>query len=331
MSTTERDRRENARAERIIPGIWRLRVPLAWPGVPHVNAFALTHEEGVVLVDTATGEGGDPQQLELALQQLGYSLPDVSLVVCTHSHVDHYGLAKAVVEASGAPLGLHPAWGHVRQLAEDPTAARIEVATQSGVPADVLDRYGAEDLGSSWLSGIAEPDIDLLPGTTIDSDLGKWEVHATPGHAPSHVVFHQPERRLLISGDHLLGRVSVFFPYDADPALDPVGQYLDSLDRVADLDVGLVLAGHGRPFRDANAKVGATREVVEEMMNRVRGAMAGGPATAYDILMRLIGPENASPEVTPYLLPNVLAYLQRLRVLGEAEHTDDDPPIWSLR
>ena len=102
--------------------------------------------------------------------------------------------------------------------------------------------------------GIAEivmPDRELLPGVEVDTDLGTWQVHETPGHAPSHVVLHQPERGLLLSGDHLLGRVSLYYDFGYTP--DPAGEFLDSLDVVDQLDVQLVLAGHGRPVREARA------------------------------------------------------------------------------
>ena len=80
----------------------------------------------------------------------------------------------------------------------------------------------------------------------------------TPGHAPSHVCLHQPERRLLISGDHLLGRVSLYFDYGHTP--DPVGEFLRSLDVVERLDARLCLAGHGRPFTDVAGHIGANRD-----------------------------------------------------------------------
>ena len=102
--------------------------------------------------------------------------------------------------------------------------------------------------------GIAEivlPDRDLVPGVEVETDLGTWQVHETPGHAPSHVVLHQPERGLLLSGDHLLGRVSLYYDYGYTP--DPAGEFLRSLDVVDGLDVQLILAGHGRPVRDARA------------------------------------------------------------------------------
>lgn len=318
-----------ARAERIIPGIWRLRIPLPWAGVPHVNAYALPAGDGLVLVDTGTAVNGDPAQLQLALSQMGRSLEDVSLVVCTHAHTDHYGSVKPVVEASGAPLWIHPAWGHIRDNLDDPGAGREEIARQSGVPPATYAEYEAERGDEVWLAGLVEPDLELLPGVTIDTDLGRWEVHETPGHDPSHVVLHQPERRLLISGDHLLGRVSVFFEYGHSP--DPVGEYLASLDYVKELDVGLVIAGHGRPFRDPVAKVAATRAVVEDGLTRARAALAYGPASAYDLVVRVAGAENVNSTTAPIVLQVALSYLDHLKLRGEATSEEaEGGPVWSL-
>src|SRR5829696_196232 len=74
-------RRELARADRVLPGLWRLRLPLPWPGVPHVNAFAIAAGSGVVLVDTGLYEPGAMRQLELAFDQAGLRLEHVRLLV----------------------------------------------------------------------------------------------------------------------------------------------------------------------------------------------------------------------------------------------------------
>jgi len=137
----ERKRPEAPRGERILRGIWRLRLALPWPGVPHGNVWAVAADGGIVLFDTGIGGKGRMRQFELALSQIGFGIEDVKLLVCTHSHTDHYGLAAPIVAAAGCELWMHPAWGHVRLLADDPGAHlehRIEVARQSGVPAESL-------------------------------------------------------------------------------------------------------------------------------------------------------------------------------------------------
>src|SRR5213075_862528 len=98
-----------------------------------------------------------------------------------------------------------------------------------------------KDRGSGQ-AGTLRSDRDLVAGVEIETDVGTWQVYETPGHAPSHVCLHQRERRLLISGDHLLGRVSLYFDVGYTP--DPVGEFLDSLDVVERLDARLALSGH---------------------------------------------------------------------------------------
>ena len=247
--------RELSRADRVLPGLWRLRLPLPWPGVPHVNAFAIAAVDGVVLVDTGLHEPGAMLQLERALHQAGLRVEHVRLLVCTHAHSDHYGLAGPIMERSGCELWMHPNHEHMTKAAGDPDREferRLEVARHSGVPATALAEYESARRGRGWgIADVVMPDRDLVDGVEVETDLGIWRVHETPGHAPSHVVLHQPERGLLLSGDHLLGRVSLYYDYGYTP--DPAGEFLASLDAVDGLDVQLVLAGHGRPVRDARA------------------------------------------------------------------------------
>jgi glyoxylase-like metal-dependent hydrolase (beta-lactamase superfamily II) len=326
-------RAEAPRTERVLPGIWRLRLPLPWPGVPHGNAWAVEADGGIVMFDTGMGGKGRLRQLDLALAQAGYGVEDVRLLVCTHSHTDHYGLAGAIVERAGCELWMHPAWEHVRLLADDPEAAleqRIEVARQSGVPVKSLERYReARSDSETGIDVLKEPDRELLPGVEVETDLGTWQVHETPGHAPSHVVLHQPERRLLVSGDHLLGRTVLFFDHGHSP--DPVGEFLGSLDEVEPLDVDLVLPGHGRTFRDPEAKIAESRRQVDQVLGKVRGALADGDRTAFEIVGEIIGPEMVNSPASAWVLQIVLSCLDHLAIAGEVAPIEGtDPQRWAL-
>jgi glyoxylase-like metal-dependent hydrolase (beta-lactamase superfamily II) len=230
---------------------------------------------------------------------------------------------------------MHPGWEHVRILADDPAAAleqRLEVARQSGVPPAALERYreSREDDDDPGINAIVEPDRDLLPGVEVETDLGTWQVYETPGHAPSHVVLHQPERKLLISGDHLLGRTVLFFDHGHTP--DPVGEFLRGLDEVEPLDVDLVLAGHGRPFRDAGAKIAESRRQVDELLGKVRESLAGGQEkTGFEIVGDIVGAENLNTPVSAWVLQIVLSCLDHLAILGEAAVVEGSDPLeWAL-
>jgi len=326
-------RPEAPRAEKVLPGVWRLRLPLPWPGVPHGNVWAVAADGGIVLFDTGIGGRGGLWRFDLALAQAGFGLEDVRLLVCTHSHTDHYGLAAPIVEGAGCELWMHPAWEHIRLLAEDPAAAlerRIEAARKSGFPAELLERFRERRKDDdNGIDGIAVPDRDLLPGVEVPTDLGAWRVYETPGHAPSHVVLHQPERGLLISGDHLLGRTVLFFDHGHSP--DPVGEFLRGLDEVEPLDAGLVLPGHGRTFRDSGVKIAEARRQVDELLVKVRDGLAEGERTAFDLVVALLGPENVNSPGSAWALQIVLSCLDHLAVLGEAAPVEgSDPQRWAL-
>ena len=323
-------RRELGRGERVLPGVWRLRLPLPWPGVPHCNAWALAAGDGVVLVDCGLHEQGSLDQLELAMSQVGLGLEDVRLLVCTHAHSDHYGQAADVIDAAGCELWMHPAHAHATTAAGSPgeaLARRLEVARMSGVPVAPLAEWAeAAKRRGGGISRVVQPDRDLLPGVVIETDLGPWTVHETPGHAPSHVCLHQAQRRILISGDHLLGRVSLYFDYGWTP--DPVGEFLRSLDTVQALDARLCLAGHARTFTDVAAHVEANRALVRERLARVRDVVCErGPITAYDIVPLLHG-EPITTLNASWWLPETLCYLRHLEVTGALRRGGGDPERW---
>jgi glyoxylase-like metal-dependent hydrolase (beta-lactamase superfamily II) len=325
-------RRELGRGERVLPGVFRLRLPLPWPGVPHGNAWAVAAGDGIVLFDTGMHEPGSLAQLERALAMCNLRLENVRLLVCTHAHSDHYGQAATIVERAGCELWMHPNYAHMARWAEDSDAAfarRLEVARQSGVPEEPLRRYAAERQDhDSGIAAVIEPDRALLPGVSIPTDLGPWTVHETPGHAPSHVCLFQPERRLLISGDHLLGRISLYFDYGY--SADPVGEFVHSLDVVEALDARLCLPGHGRTFTDVLAHIEGNRELVAERMQRTLAAIAPAPLTAFEAAPLIYDDVPFSSLTAAWLLTETLAFLMHLEVTGRARRIPGEPERWAV-
>jgi glyoxylase-like metal-dependent hydrolase (beta-lactamase superfamily II) len=138
----------------------------------------------------------------------------------------------------------------------------------------------------------------------------------------------QRERRLLISGDHLLGRISLYYDFGWSP--DPVGEFLDSLDKVDALDARLALSGHGRPFVDVHGHVEGNRRLVADRLEAVLGALSEGPRTAVQISPEVYG-EPLTDYNASWLLSQTLCYLRHLELRGRVSHEPDAAAeLWGL-
>jgi glyoxylase-like metal-dependent hydrolase (beta-lactamase superfamily II) len=318
------------RGERVLPGLWRLRLPLPWPGIPHCNAWALAQGDGFVLIDTGMYDSTSIEHLDRALHQVKLKLEDARLVAITHAHSDHWGQSAPIVERAGCEMWMHP--NHEAQFANlsDPDRAltrRMEVARHSGVPDGALTEYvkRVKDVPSGIAEAI-EPNQPLVDGVTIDTDLGTWQVIETPGHTPSHVCLFQPERRLLISGDHLLGRISLYFDYGQSP--DPVGEYLSSLQKIEGARARLALSGHGKPFLDVPGHIEGTRRLVVENIERATASVTSEPRTAMTIALDMFR-EQRGARHPAWLLSQTLCYLRHLEQAGQARReTDGELQFW---
>jgi glyoxylase-like metal-dependent hydrolase (beta-lactamase superfamily II) len=140
------------------------------------------------------------------------------------------------------------------------------------------------------------------------------------------VCLFQRERRLMISGDHLLGRISLFFDYGFSP--DPAGEFLQSLEKVEDLAPRLCLPGHGRSFNDVDAHIHANRRLVAERIQRVLDAIEHEALTVVEIVPHVYG-EAVSELTAHWWLSETLCYLQHLEMTGRADRVAGEPERWS--
>jgi glyoxylase-like metal-dependent hydrolase (beta-lactamase superfamily II) len=258
-----------------------------------VAAWVIEGDAGHTLVDTGIDTPPARHALRRAAEHVGVTRESLAYVVLTHAHPDHYGLAGPVRAWSGARVALHEAEERLARRFVDrwpeDRAHAGEAFARLGVPAQVVPAFlRASDLIHSHYAAF-HPDIVLTGERGALPGGGGWEWIHTPGHSPGHVTVHHPERRILITGDHVLPRISPNVGADLY-ADEPLSDYLASLRTLRRLDVNLVLPSHGDPFEDLAARIDVLLAHHDQRNEQIlRCLAAAGPSSVFRVARGVFG------------------------------------------
>ena len=294
------------------PGVFRLVLPLPFPGLDRVNAYLLAGGGDTTLVDCGIyfpDESDDHGWADVvaALDACGFAPTDVKKLIVTHSHIDHYGMAGMFVERSGCEMFMHEAVMDDLVAYQDPEGARQrlrELFSDHGVDPEEVEELTKFEDWRGFVSGLVEPHVQLQGEEEIEIGTITWEAIYTPGHSRSHICLWSASDRMLISGDHLLPTITPHIDFRRGAEDDPLGDFLESLSVVERLDPSLVLPGHGRPFEE-----GAERaRIIARHHDRRLGA----------ILQTIRHQPRSASEITDEIFGTTLLNFERRLALGEA-------------
>jgi glyoxylase-like metal-dependent hydrolase (beta-lactamase superfamily II) len=281
------------RAE-VLPGIWRLPLPLRDNRLGHVNTYLVRGDNGYLLVDCGWDTTDCLQALEGHLRALDVPVGDVRHLVVTHIHPDHYGLAGRLRKIANADLSFH----RLERLYIESRYADADVLLgemrewlrQHGTPQAELDRLSRSSMQILDRVQIAHPDRSLEGGEEIPCGLFTFRVLWTPGHSAGHICLYDPHHKVLLSGDHVLPRISPAITLHIQAAGNPLADYLDSLRLVGQLQAELVLPGHGDPFAGLAERVAELTAHHQARLREIRALLGADPArgaTAFDVARRM--------------------------------------------
>jgi glyoxylase-like metal-dependent hydrolase (beta-lactamase superfamily II) len=178
---------------------------------------------------------------------------DVRHLIITHIHPDHYGLAGRIREMARADLRFHRLerlFIESRYYAtEGLVDEMMEWLRQNGAPQQELDLLSRGSTGILNRVQVAYPDQTLDGGEEVPCGKFSFRVLWTPGHSAGHICLYDAGHKVLLSGDHVLPRITPSVGLHSRAAGNPLADYLDSLRLVGQLEAELVLPGHGEPFR----------------------------------------------------------------------------------
>jgi len=312
------------------PGIFRLVLPLPFPGLNRVNAYLLAGDDpalvdcGIYLIDVEADHGWP--DLVAALDATGVSPAAVKRLIVTHPHIDHYGMAGRFLKETGADLFMHSETQRDLEIFRDPDTVKArlrEMYAEHGVSGADLDELTAYEDWRGFVSEVVDPTNPLEGDERFEIGTRTWEVHHTPGHSRAHICLWSEADRILISGDHLLPTITPHIDFRRGEDEDPLGDFLNSLALVEKLDPALVLPGHGHPFEEGAERARVVQRHHDRRLGSILQVIRRHPSTASQITEEIFGEELLHFQ-RRLALGEALAHLVYLRRRGEVERIQGD-------
>jgi glyoxylase-like metal-dependent hydrolase (beta-lactamase superfamily II) len=324
----------------VTPGIYRMPLPLPVPTLSHINTYLVRGAEGCLLVDTGWNTPESFDSLKEQLAELGIEGREISQIVITHAHPDHYGLSGRLKELFGATLYFH----HLEKDFIETRYVNMEELIQelgqwlqrNGVPPEQLAELQKASLPMLKFVTPTMPDTTLYGGETITCGDFSFEVMPTPGHAPGHICLYEPGKKILFSGDHILPTITPHVGLHPQSGANPLGDYLDSLERLKKLEVELVLPGHEQPFTEFRERIEGISLHHRLRNAEILAALGSDAKTAFELTTGItwlhdvngVGWHKLDSWDKRMAILETLAHLEAMRAKGELDKFNRDDILY---
>jgi glyoxylase-like metal-dependent hydrolase (beta-lactamase superfamily II) len=313
-------------------GVHRLAVPTPFM-VGRVNAY-LIEGEPLTLIDCGPNSAKALDELEQALAALGRRIEDIELLVITHQHIDHFGLAAIIARRSGAEVaaieGLDRYLGDFRRETELDDLFAERTMLRHGIPADVVSALRAVSASFRGWGSTVEVTRALKDGEQLKLSERTLRVLHRPGHSPSDTVLWDEQHKLLIGADHLIKHISsnplLARPLDAEgdyegPRPQALVTYMASLEQTRAMDLELVLAGHGEPITEHAALIDERFRLHNRRAEKIHRLITEQPRSAHDIAHQMWG--NIAVTQAYLTLSEVLGHVDLLTNAGRVTEVEE--------
>jgi glyoxylase-like metal-dependent hydrolase (beta-lactamase superfamily II) len=314
-------------------GIHRLAIPTPFQ-VGRVNAY-LIEDEPLTLIDSGPNSAKALDELEQMLAALGHRIEDIELLVITHQHIDHFGLASILARRSGAEVaalsGLDTYLRNFREATELDDLFAEQTMLRHGIPADVVSALRAVSASFRAWGSTVEVTRPLQDGEELKLRGRTLRVLHRPGHSPSDTLFWDEERSLMMVADHLIKHISsnplLARPLGAGrdftgPRPHSLVTYIASLEQTRAMDVDLLLPGHGHPITDHKSLIDLRMRMHERRAERIHKLIVQQPRTAHEVAQELWG--NVAVTQAYLTLSEVLGHVDLLINAALIEEREED-------
>lgn len=270
--------------EKVMPGIYRVPVPLLDNPLQATNAYIIKGRERHLVVDTGMDRPECEDALLGAFAELGMEPGQMDFFI-THIHVDHLDLVFKLASPVSRIFFSRPDGETLRD--HDSWDSSVDLAARNGFPRSELQKL-VQGFRNTVFSYSRDVEFTFV-GEGDKINVGDYEFTflETPGHTPGCMCLYEREEKILFSGDHILDEITPNISLLMEREINPLLSYLESLEKIFTLDLERIFPGHRGVIEDPKKRI---RELFEHHKRReeeVLAILAEGPAHAYDVASRM--------------------------------------------
>lgn len=306
--------------QKIDETIYRAAIPVPFP-MKYVYCYLLHGQKGWTIVDTGLKTDEAIATWETIFSELKINKHEVQAIVLSHFHPDHFGMSGWLQEETGAPVYMNQTDIEMAQRAwnEDslqPKRVR-DMCRQHGAPEEL-----AESIEHNMKRLAAKvrplPKLTPLPENTIGMGGSQWDIIATPGHTDGLVCFYEKRKQYVLISDHVLNKITPNVSLWPECAENPLGNYLNSLEKVKSVEIKMALTAHGELIFNVPERADQIISHHEKRLDEIEQALQTGQ-TAYEIAGRLFQKRTLSIHQWRFAIAEVIAHLEYLIQAKRAE------------
>jgi glyoxylase-like metal-dependent hydrolase (beta-lactamase superfamily II) len=270
--------------QEILPNLYQIEIPLPNSPLKAVNSYFIRGNSRSLLIDTAMNREECLKVADAAFKELRVD-PDKLDLFITHLHADHIGLA-GVLAGKSSKIYFNTEELDMFKNFFDPNRAsyqaRLKFFSSNGFPDVVMEEAMLKHPGHKYGG---RSDLNFTPAKDGDMiEVGDFSLRAvgTTGHSPGHLCLYEAKKKILFSGDHILLDITPNITLWQITA-DPLDLFLKNLDKLYNLDIALVLPGHGKIFKDHRKRIDEIRVHHRDRLLETLATLKDGPRTAYEV------------------------------------------------
>ncbi|MEM2146851.1 MAG: MBL fold metallo-hydrolase [Candidatus Jordarchaeaceae archaeon] len=266
--------------KKVLDDVYLFTLDLPFAATPTLNVYFLEGKKPTI-IDTGLGDPNSMSIISNELKKINRRLGDISMIINTHEHVEHFGGNKKIKDSSGACAIASIEAGRIIENYHQYILDLKKSLLNSELETNIKRNIGMY-IEFNLLIDESKVERKVKENDVIDLENFSLRVIETPGHADGEICLYDEDRKILFSGDHIIGTGTTFVGYSwreislgkifgildsKNHKKDIMSVYLESLEKLQSLDLKLILSAHGPPITEPYKKI---KEDTERKLNRER-------------------------------------------------------------